>query len=470
MPDLQTVTFDASQWQPIETAPKEMELLGWREDCGPLLVMHTSFDRFASEHECDETDEETLFQKDWFGSAIPGGFERLEGSQTPTHWMPIPAAPGAAPTPAASTAQTRYLQGFEDAIETAAFYVADHCVDGETHAEAIRTMKRPSAAQSADHFRQQANMVDHSGEATEKVSNHVADSRNMVAAQSAGQEAVARYIVVGYGESDYPIAAFANDADELLDAVLGMMYTKPSDACDDTREEYRRDLADEDEWCAKVWRAEFEIGGVVVYDTGERAAPVNGGERAADAQQECGSCGYTADPECPICSPKGIADTQQVGDIRGAAQYVHDALKRDLDAGYTTKDKVFAVEVLGAALQSPAKVGGDGLIEQHARDSTELRRLCAARDEARRTAEYWKANHLAGNAEIERLKKLLEAKVGGDERDAERLDWLMQNVDAKWVKGLRGLPYGIDMDEYLFLLREAIDDAIAANQAHKEQK
>ncbi|VVE78135.1 hypothetical protein [Pandoraea sputorum] len=65
--------------------------------------------------------------------------------------------------------------------------------------------------------------------------------------------------------------------------------------------------------------------------------------------------------------------------------------------------------------QLAAKVGGDGLIEQHARDSAELRRLCAARDEARRTAEYWKANHLAGNTEIERLKKLLEAKVGGDE-------------------------------------------------------
>lgn len=104
MTDLKTVTFDASQWQPIETAPNEMELLGWREDCGLLLVMHTSFDRFASERECDETDEETLFQKDWFGSAIPGGFERLEGSQAPTHWMPLPAAPGAAPTPAAQSA------------------------------------------------------------------------------------------------------------------------------------------------------------------------------------------------------------------------------------------------------------------------------------------------------------------------------------------------------------------------------
>ena len=75
----------------------------------------------------------------------------------------------------------------------------------------------------------------------------------------------------------------------------------------------------------------------------------------------------------------------------------------------------------GAAISSPVKVSGDGLIEQHHRDSAELRRLCEARDQARRTAEYWKANHLAGNAEIERLKKLLEAKVGGDEREVPPL-------------------------------------------------
>lgn len=89
-------------WRSIESAPKEEELLGWREDCGVLLIMHTSFDRFASDQECEDTDEETLFQKDWFGSGIPGGFERLEGSEVPTHWMPMPAGPvAAAPSPSA---------------------------------------------------------------------------------------------------------------------------------------------------------------------------------------------------------------------------------------------------------------------------------------------------------------------------------------------------------------------------------
>lgn len=83
----------APGWMPIETAPKEVELLGWREDCGPLLIMHTSFDRFATEKECDETDEAMLFQKDWFGAGIPGGMERLDGSLAPTHWQPIDAPP-----------------------------------------------------------------------------------------------------------------------------------------------------------------------------------------------------------------------------------------------------------------------------------------------------------------------------------------------------------------------------------------
>ncbi|WP_257829286.1 Lar family restriction alleviation protein [Burkholderia glumae] len=83
----------ADRWQPIETAPKETELLGWREDCGVLLIMHTSFDRWASEAECDDIDEETLFQKDWFGTALPGIMDRLEREQVPTHWMPLPVDP-----------------------------------------------------------------------------------------------------------------------------------------------------------------------------------------------------------------------------------------------------------------------------------------------------------------------------------------------------------------------------------------
>lgn len=84
-------------------------------------------------------------------------------------------------------------------------------------------------------------------------------------------DAGARYIVIGYGETDNPQAAFANTQGELLDAVLGMMYTHPSDADAEIREAYRKDLDDEDEWTNDgIWRTEFEIGGIVIYDTGER--------------------------------------------------------------------------------------------------------------------------------------------------------------------------------------------------------
>ncbi|WP_193759735.1 DUF551 domain-containing protein [Burkholderia cenocepacia] len=94
---------EVTGWQPIETAPKETDLLGWRADCGVLLIMYTSFDRWTSEAECEEIDEKTLFQKDWFGTALPGIMDRLEGEQVPTHWMPLPAEPGDAARTGASS-------------------------------------------------------------------------------------------------------------------------------------------------------------------------------------------------------------------------------------------------------------------------------------------------------------------------------------------------------------------------------
>jgi hypothetical protein len=83
----------------------------------------------------------------------------------------------------------------------------------------------------------------------------------------------ARYVVIGYGETDHPQAAFANEREQLLDAVLGMMYTKASDADAEIQEAYAKDLADDDEWSHEgIWRTEFEIGGIVIYDLGPRAA------------------------------------------------------------------------------------------------------------------------------------------------------------------------------------------------------
>lgn len=102
-------------------------------------------------------------------------------------------------------------------------------------------------------------------------------------AAAAHAGATVRYVVIGYGESDNPQATFAQTSDELLDAVLGMIYTSPSDAPEDIREAYRSDLTDDsDEWCGNVWRTEFEIGGIVIYDLGEPVLTAPAPDMAAD--------------------------------------------------------------------------------------------------------------------------------------------------------------------------------------------
>lgn len=94
----------------------------------------------------------------------------------------------------------------------------------------------------------------------------------------------------------------------------------------------------------------------------------------------------------------------------------------------------------------------DGLIAQHHRDSAELRRICDARDQSRRTAEHWKAEHLAGNAEIERLRGENEALQV--ERDklcsiiSDIKDW-----DCDVSGGFLSIPVG---------LRRRMQDALAA--------
>lgn len=80
-------------WRPIETAPKDgRELLCWREDCGQFIASYTSPNAFPmTQAEIDLVDEEALFTRDWF-TQWPQAL-RLDGSETPTHWMPLPAPP-----------------------------------------------------------------------------------------------------------------------------------------------------------------------------------------------------------------------------------------------------------------------------------------------------------------------------------------------------------------------------------------
>lgn len=85
----------APQWLPIEQAPKDgTELLGWREDCGVMIIRWTAPTHFMTTDECeralaeDSRAEEWLEAEDWFCADF-----RLDGSEAPTHFMPLPAPP-----------------------------------------------------------------------------------------------------------------------------------------------------------------------------------------------------------------------------------------------------------------------------------------------------------------------------------------------------------------------------------------
>lgn len=82
-------------WQPIETAPRDgTEILAWRKDCGTIIIRWDSAESFMTDSEIDKaglTDDE-LFGKDWFCADFIQGC-RLEGSEVPTHWQPLPDPP-----------------------------------------------------------------------------------------------------------------------------------------------------------------------------------------------------------------------------------------------------------------------------------------------------------------------------------------------------------------------------------------
>ncbi|VVE53368.1 hypothetical protein PCO31111_04884 [Pandoraea communis] len=378
MPDLKTVTFDASQWQPIETAPKTgcALLLGYENSHGKWRTIRGKW--ISKETINEEWDEPEDFDAGWYEVSVEADDAPNCWPTTPTHWMPLPSAPGTAPTPAAQSAAT--LSDWQW-IELANRHVASDwgCDKPDGFLNAVKAL-----------------CVD-------------------FAAQSAGQEAVAWRFRGSLGWNISENLSYVKSV--AIDDEIEPLYAAPVNASEPVAY-MNPDEHDASE--AFIWNKVDHLPSysVPVY---RQAAPVNGGEREC----KCDTRTKLAGDGCDVCNPQRADDlNERAADAQQVAGESDDLFNHWYETKFRPAmergpfDKYVARQAWFAALTSPAKVGGNGLIEQHARDSAELRRLCAARDEARRTAEYWKANHLAGNAEIERLRKLLEVKVGRDEREA----------------------------------------------------
>ncbi|KVL18688.1 hypothetical protein WK02_27210 [Burkholderia cepacia] len=141
-----------------------------------------------------------------------------------------------------------------------------------------------------------------------------AESANETGAEVSGE----CFIVIGHGETDIPEAKIVTHRDDLLDAVLGMMYCPASDAPDDVRAEYAAALADEDEWAADTWSVSFEIGGIVVWHVGLHpfALPRSPAMAAEAVAYVCSASNVFA----PIVRDKGAA--QRLSDAHGDGKIV----------------------------------------------------------------------------------------------------------------------------------------------------
>ncbi|MBF8676197.1 hypothetical protein IRZ53_17530 [Pseudomonas fulva] len=88
----------ATSWQPMESCPKHVEVLFYREDCGVISGQLTCADTFMTDKDRESGDysEEEQYSEDaWcYG---PDGVERLDGDLVPTHWMPYPDEPEVTP-------------------------------------------------------------------------------------------------------------------------------------------------------------------------------------------------------------------------------------------------------------------------------------------------------------------------------------------------------------------------------------
>lgn len=91
------------------------------------------------------------------------------------------------------------------------------------------------------------------------------------------------------------------------------------------------------------------------------------------------------------------------------------------------------LEAVRAQPTPPAVV--EPLLEQHHRDSKELRNLCAERDQARRERDVHKAEIAGLEASCSTLGKLVDELRA----DSERLEWVLRRCHGTWLRAYLGL-------------------------------
>lgn len=84
-------------WQAMDTCPQHTEVLFYRADAGVFSGMITDADHFLNDKERDEWEgtEQEMSDLDAFGFG-DWGVCRCDGSERPTHWMPLPDEPAEA--------------------------------------------------------------------------------------------------------------------------------------------------------------------------------------------------------------------------------------------------------------------------------------------------------------------------------------------------------------------------------------
>lgn len=106
----------------------------------------------------------------------------------------------------------------------------------------------------------------------------------------------------------------------------------------------------------------------------------------------------------------------------------------------------------------------DGLLQQHNRDSQELRRLCAARDQARSERDALKAEIAGLEASCSTLGRLVDEL----RPDAERLEWVLRRVSGTWLRAYLGVVSDTSDMDTLRTLIDANRGALAAHGIKKE--